>query len=514
MTGFLLWDKPFAASDEHQGGDSGAVVVFDGLVRRDAHLRPVIALEYEAHPTLAVEVGEAILRQAAERFGLIEASCVHRVGKVDVGGLAIRAICRAGHRRDAFRACEWIVDEVKAKVPIWKKEVFEDGESAWAPPGQAIGEEDLYRRQESIAEIGPDGQAALRRANVTVVGLGGLGAIVGRLLSGAGVGSLHLIDDDVVSAPDLHRQLVYSIRDIGLPKAKVLGHQCRIANPFVEVGEDVLRLNVENAKSLLQGTDLVIDAVDTFAAKFLINDACTGLGIPWIHGALSRSQGQAMVCVPGGPCLRCLWPNEPADGDIADCSSGGVFGPAANWVGALMAGEAIRRLTGAQPGLPPGQLLLVDGCDLSLRKIEVPKAPGCGCSGPSGGLEPCSQQCTSQGAETDDRHPAPLEGRSTSNEPILVEADSWAEVADWAASSAVLIDLRSEEQVANMPLLGGNVVVVGDARIRPGDLPDADRFLLICRHGVRSLQQAERLRRKGDLRFFSLAGGAERLGRT
>lgn len=233
-----------------------------------------------------------------------------------------------------------------------------------------------YARHLVLKEIGGPGQAALLEAKVAIVGAGGLGGPVGLYLAAAGVGHIRIIDDDVVEVSNLQRQIQFSTTDIGKPKATLLAEKLNALNPDANALGVVQRLDASNAKTLLEGYDVIIDGVDDFKTRFVMNDAALALGSPLVSGALGRFKGQVSVFPSDGigPCYRCLVPDTPPDAET--CSEVGVIGALAGIVGSIMALEVIKLITSAGDTLS-GKLWLFDGLKSESRTIGLPRDPDC-----------------------------------------------------------------------------------------------------------------------------------------
>jgi len=233
-----------------------------------------------------------------------------------------------------------------------------------------------YARHLVLKEIGGPGQQALLAARVVIVGAGGLGGPVGLYLAAAGVGHITIIDDDVVDASNLQRQVQFVTTDIGMEKAVVMADTLKDLNPDIEAKGVIARLTPQNAQSLLKDHDLIIDGVDDFASRFAINDAALALQTPLVSGALGRFQGQVSAHYSSGkgPCYRCLVPDIPPDAET--CSEVGVVGALAGIIGSVMALEVIKLLTQAGDPLC-GKLWLYDGLKAEARTVILPKDPQC-----------------------------------------------------------------------------------------------------------------------------------------
>ncbi len=244
--------------------------------------------------------------------------------------------------------------------------------------------EDRYARQEVFPAIGAAGQARLREARVLVAGCGGLGAEAAELLVRAGVGLLRLVDRDVVEWTNLHRTALYDESDARERRAKVQAAASHLSaiDPRVLVEPFVGEIGPGNVAAAIHGMDLVVDGLDNFPARYVLNDACVRAGLPWVHGAVLGAYGVTTTIVPGEtPCLRCLQPELPAPEDAPTCVTAGVLGPAAHLVAALEAAQALRWLVTREAPEPPVMVSL-DVWDLSLRRVELPaRDPRCPCCG-------------------------------------------------------------------------------------------------------------------------------------
>ena len=241
---------------------------------------------------------------------------------------------------------------------------------------------DRYARHIVLREIGGPGQMKLKRARVLVVGAGGLGSPVLLYLAAAGVGTVGVIDDDIVSLSNLQRQVVFGDADGGTPKVFAAGARLGALNPHVEVRPYNRRLTAEIAVDLLSDYDLVIDGSDSFATRDVVNRAAVATATPLLSGAISQWEGQVTLYDParGAPCLACLYPEPPAPGLAPSCAEAGVVGALPGVVGSILALEAIKEITGAGEGLR-GAMLLWDGLDADARRIAVARRPGCAVCG-------------------------------------------------------------------------------------------------------------------------------------
>lgn len=233
-----------------------------------------------------------------------------------------------------------------------------------------------YARHLVLKEIGGAGQQALLASKVAIVGAGGLGGPAGLYLAAAGVGHITIIDDDVVEASNLQRQVQFVTTDIGMEKATVMADTLDDLNPDVQTQGHIGRLTKRNAKELLKGHDIILDGVDDFQTRFAINDAALALGIPLVSGALGRFDGQvsAFRSDKQSPCYRCFVPQIPPDAET--CSQVGVVGALAGVIGSMMALEVIKLITGAGDPLV-GKVWLFDGLKAEARTVTLPQDPNC-----------------------------------------------------------------------------------------------------------------------------------------
>ena len=229
-----------------------------------------------------------------------------------------------------------------------------------------------YARHIVLREIGGTGQQKLRKARVLVIGAGGLGSPVLMYLAAAGVGVLGVVDDDIVSLSNLQRQVLHATESVGMPKVTSAIDAVGRINPHVTIEPHQTRITAENAVDIITNYDLVLDGSDNFDTRYLINEICVSLNKPLISAAMSQWEGQISLYDPanGGPCYACVFPERPADGLAPSCSEAGVMGALAGVMGSMMAGEAIKHITGAGESLR-GQMLIFDALYGETRKFKL-----------------------------------------------------------------------------------------------------------------------------------------------
>lgn len=237
---------------------------------------------------------------------------------------------------------------------------------------------DRYARHIVLREVGGAGQKRLRNARVLVVGAGGLGSPVLQYLTAAGVGTIGVIDDDVVGLSNLQRQVLYGEDDLGVPKVFAAQKRLKDLNPYVTVLPFHRRLTDDIARDLIADFDLVVDGTDSFASRPMINVACVVAGVPMVWGAISQWEGQVSIFDPArdAPCFNCIFPKPPADGLAPSCAESGVMGALPGVIGSMLATEVIKLITGAGMALR-GQMLIYDALESQNRNIRLKRDPAC-----------------------------------------------------------------------------------------------------------------------------------------
>jgi adenylyltransferase/sulfurtransferase len=525
----------------------GGYTSFEGLVRNHNEGLSVRHLEYEAFEPLAVKEGERIIAEAIERFGIEHAACIHRIGDLAIGEMAVWVGVSARHRDEAFRACRYIIDEVKHRVPIWKKEHYQNGDSGWvncercaAPAAYDAAAQSAdhshshshtdahvhadmrtrspavahthtaapthshseahdrppipdYSRQMALKEVGATGQAKLRGSRVLVVGCGGLGAPVISYLAGAGIGRLGLVDGDRLEPSNLHRQTMYALADVGKLKADLAAARVQALNPDVDTRIHALRLEPHDAREIVAQYDLVIDCTDNFSTKFLLNDVCVQLRKPVIFSSVYQYEGQLQVVRPDrdGACLRCVWPEATRDGIVGNCAEAGVLGPVPGTFGSLQAFEALKLIL-ELPGQLGEELLVLDLLTLSIARIRSKRA------------QDCPEHARRSGTPSD-RQPA-------DSAQLEVNFDSLDAAL---AAGFEIVDIREPREVAEIPTPAVKVRHIPMAELLHGQpaFAPAGKSLLVCASGRRSLAATQELRSRGLHSIYSLRGGITELKR-
>lgn len=242
---------------------------------------------------------------------------------------------------------------------------------------------DRYSRHVILDDVGPEGQKRLLDGRVLVVGAGGLGAPAIQYLAAAGVGTIGIVDDDVVERSNLQRQVIHGDGDVGRKKVDSAADFVADLNPDVDVERHETRLDASNARELIADHDVIVDCSDNFATRYVVNDAARIEEVPVSHGAIYKFEGQVTTLSPDGPCYRCLFPEPPEPGTVPDCASTGVLGVLPGTVGCLQATEAVKLLIGVGDPLV-GRMLFYDAMDLSFETVPYARNPDCPVCGDDG----------------------------------------------------------------------------------------------------------------------------------
>src|SRR5438093_4372455 len=234
-----------------------------------------------------------------------------------------------------------------------------------------------YSRHLIMPEVGMEGQLKLKAARVLCIGAGGLGSPLALYLGAAGVGTLGIVDFDVVDYTNLQRQIIHTTADVGRKKLDSAADKLKAINPLINLRTFDTRLSSDNALDLFRDFDIIADGTDNFPTRYLVNDACVITGKPNVYGSIFRFEGQATVfAYPGGPCYRCLYPEPPPPGLVPSCAEGGVLGILPGLIGLVQATEAVKLILGAGDPLV-GRLLLYDALAMRFRELKLRKSPEC-----------------------------------------------------------------------------------------------------------------------------------------
>jgi len=356
-----------------------------------------------------------------------------------------------------------------------------------------------YARHLALPHVGVEGQRRLKAARVVIVGAGGLGSPAALYLAAAGVGTLGLVDADVVDVSNLQRQVLHGTGATGRPKLESARARLHDLNPHVAVETYDTRLSSTDALDVLGRFDVVVDGSDNFPTRYLVNDACVLLGKPNVYGAIFRFDGQAAVFdARRGPCYRCLYAEPPPPELVPSCAEGGVLGVLPGIVGSIQGMEAIKLLLGVGEPLI-GRLLLVDGLTMRFRELAVRKDPDCPVCGPNPTVTALIDYEEFCGFG---------EGGSGKGEGLEISAAELAE-ARRRADEPLLLDVREPFEWEIARIAGATHLPLGELAVRVGELDGHREVVTYCHRGVRSLRAAEILRAAGFARVRSLRGGID-----
>lgn len=350
-----------------------------------------------------------------------------------------------------------------------------------------------YARQLALPEVGIEGQQRLRAARVLVVGAGGLGSPAALYLAAAGVGVVGILDDDLVEASNLHRQIIHASDDVGREKTASAADALQALNPGVRVPIHQVRLTENGARAIFPEYDLVVDGSDNYPTRYAVNDACAALGLVWVYGSVERFSGQVSVFgTPGGPCYRCVFPEPPAPGSTASCEEIGVLGAIPGVVGAWQAAEALKWILGVGEPLV-GRLLQLDLRTATTHVIQFSRRGDC----------PTCAHATR-------REVLPPRARDE-EEPADIQPAELAEALS-LPRPITLLDIREPWEWSLARIGEPMLLAMGELEERVETLDPEREHVVYCHHGVRSSVAAEWLRARG-YRARNLAGGIDRWSR-
>jgi sulfur-carrier protein adenylyltransferase/sulfurtransferase len=360
-----------------------------------------------------------------------------------------------------------------------------------------------YSRHLIIPEVGVEGQQKLKNARVVCIGAGGLGSPSSLYLAAAGVGTLGLVDFDVVDSSNLQRQVLFSTADVGRPKVQAAAARLTGLNPEVRVVVHETPLSSANALDILRDYDVVVDGADNFPTRYLVNDACVLLGKPNAYGSIFRFDGQASVfATRGGPCYRCLYPEPPPPGLVPSCAEGGVLGVLPGIIGTIQATEAIKLILGIGTTLA-GRLLLLDALSMEFRTMKLrrdPACPVCGDHPTVTKLIDYQQFCGIPAATAAAASTAAVPEISVEALKAAIDRDQ----APW------ILDVREPREFEICRVPGSVLIPLGELPKRLGEIPQgagAPEIVVHCKMGGRSAKAVALLRENGITNARNLTGG-------
>jgi molybdopterin/thiamine biosynthesis adenylyltransferase/rhodanese-related sulfurtransferase/molybdopterin converting factor small subunit len=369
-----------------------------------------------------------------------------------------------------------------------------------SPPGQTLSAEEVrrYSRHLILPEVALAGQLRLKQARVLLVGAGGLGSPLALYLAAAGVGTLGIVDFDVVDESNLQRQVLHDTGNVGRSKIESAIERIRGVNPNVKVEAHETRLTSENALEIIRKYDLVADGTDNFPTRYLVNDACVLAGKPNVYGSIFRFEGQASVFAhEDGPCYRCLYPEPPPPGLVPSCAEGGVLGVLPGTIGLIQATEVVKLILGKGDSLV-GRLLLYDALEMKFRELKLRRdedCPVCGKNPTVTELIDYEEFCGIMPEATADELGIP--------EISVVDFKQRIDRGD----DLFILDVREPEEYELVRLPDTTLMPLGELPRRVSELDSSREIVVHCRTGIRSAKAIEFLQGLGFRKLYNLKGG-------
>jgi molybdopterin/thiamine biosynthesis adenylyltransferase/rhodanese-related sulfurtransferase len=359
-----------------------------------------------------------------------------------------------------------------------------------------------YSRHLIMPEVGVDGQRRLKAGKVLCIGAGGLGSPAAMYLAAAGVGTIGLVDYDVVDFSNLQRQIIHGTPDVGRSKLASAKDRLHGINPHVDIPTYETALSSENALKLFEPYDVILDGTDNFPTRYLTNDACVLLGKPNAYGSIFRFEGQASVfATKNGPCYRCLYPEPPPPGLVPSCAEGGVLGVLPGIIGVIQATEAVKLIAGIGEPLI-GRFLIYDALRMHFRELKLRKDPDC----PVCGTHPTVKKLIDYEQFCGLRPTAPEAVPVNTSNTLEITAVELKQRLD-RGDKLRIIDVRepNEWQINRIP--GAQLIPLGEIPRRYAELDPDEEFVVQCKVGGRSAKAADFLRSVGFKRVLNLRGG-------
>ena len=364
----------------------------------------------------------------------------------------------------------------------------------------SVDEVKRYSRHLIIPDVGMTGQKRLKNAKVLVVGAGGLGSPALLYLAAAGVGTLGIVDFDVVDESNLQRQIIHGVSDIDKPKAESARNSIKEINPLVEVVLHQERLDSDNALDIFRPYDLIVDGTDNFATRYLVNDACVLLGKPYVWGSIYRFDGQASVFwAEYGPCYRCLYPEPPPPGMVPSCAEGGVLGVLCASIGSIQVNEAIKVIDGIGDPLV-GRLMIYDALEMSYRSVQVRKDPECPVCGKNPTITELIDYEAFCGAVSEEAAEA-VQGSTITAKDLKNMMDN--------DENIFVVDVREPNEYEIVSIPGATLIPKGEflSGAALEKLPQDKRIVLHCKSGARSAEALAVVKDAGFSDAVHVGGG-------
>ena len=367
-----------------------------------------------------------------------------------------------------------------------------------------IDEVRRYSRHLIIPDVGMAGQKRLKNAKVLCVGAGGLGSPALMYLAAAGVGTLGVVEFDVVDESNLQRQIIHGQSDVGRSKAESAADRVQEINPYVEVILHEERLDSDNVMEIFAGYDLIVDGTDNFATRYLVNDACVLLGKPYVWGSIFRFEGQASVFWSEyGPCYRCLYPEPPPPGMVPSCAEGGVLGVLCASIGSIQVTEAIKVITGIGDPMV-GELTVYDALAMEYTKVRIRKDPDCAICGENPTVTELIDYDAFCGAVSQEAEDAARDATIT-----VHDLKEWLDARERGERDFVLIDVREPNEFEIVAIEGAQLIPKGEFMTGAAlkDLPQDRQIVLHCKVGGRSAEVLALVKAAGFADAVHVGGG-------
>ena len=353
-----------------------------------------------------------------------------------------------------------------------------------------------FSRHLILPEVGMEGQIKLKDAKVLLVGTGGLGAPMGLYLAAAGIGTIGLVDFDVVDASNLQRQIIHGTKDIGRKKIDSAADRMLDINPNLKIVKHEVALTSENAREIVEQYDLVADGTDNFPTRYLVNDVCVLTGKPNVYGSIFRFEGQSSVfATEDGPCYRCLYPEPPPPGLVPSCAEGGVLGILPGVVGLIQATEVVKIILGIGQTLK-GRLMLYDALNMKFRELKLRRNPDC----PAGKCSVIKELIDyKQFCGIVDAPPEPAVSGELEPTEVKQMIDS--------GEDFILVDVREPHEYQIASISKATLIPLGQLPNRLSELPKDANIVCHCKSGVRSAKAVDLLKQSGYIRVRNMKGG-------
>ena len=360
-----------------------------------------------------------------------------------------------------------------------------------------------YSRHLIMPEVAVDGQKKLKAAKVLTIGTGGLGSPLALYLAAAGVGTIGIVDFDVVDESNLQRQIIHGTSDVGRPKIESARDRIKEINPNVEVIAYEEALTSENALDIFKDYDVIVDGTDNFPTRYLVNDACVLLGKPNVYGSIFRFEGQASVFyAEEGPCYRCLYPEPPPPGLVPSCAEGGVLGILPGAIGVVQATETVKLILGAGEPLI-GRLMLYDALNMKFREMKLRKDPNC----PVCGENPTVTELIDYQEFCGIPQAVEADRREEGQVPEITVTELNEKLNNGGGLTVLDVREPHEYEVANLGPQGAKLIPLGELPQRLVELDQNAHYAVHCRSGARSAKAVKLMQNAGFGDVKNVKGG-------